>query len=145
MIVSGAQPGGDPDDLAQARRCDRCGCVDVPRFKTLAETLHLKLLPIPVTDQGLICRPSKAVPDSFGTGRLRDADAAQSLGLGDGDRTAEQLVSIARRHDLTIIEDAAYAFWPTTFRHPWRPWRRKGRCTFQACRRISPPGCASDL
>jgi DNA-binding transcriptional MocR family regulator len=82
-----------------------------PGFKTLAETLHLEVLPIPVTDKG----PDLPALDKLC--RTRSVRAVYSMPtlhnpLGwvmDADQR-KQLVAIARQYDLTIIEDAAYAF-----------------------------------
>ncbi|GAB6402777.1 aminotransferase-like domain-containing protein [Pseudomonas sp. MHK4] len=113
LIVSGAQHGLavvmmtllKPGDVIAA------DALTYPGFKTLAETLHLEVLPIPVTDTG----PDLPALDKLC--RLRSVRAVYSMPtlhnpLGwvlDADQR-EHLVAIARRHDLTIIEDAAYAF-----------------------------------
>ncbi|VVP68245.1 Histidinol-phosphate aminotransferase [Pseudomonas fluorescens] len=113
LIVSGAQHGLavvmmtllKPGDVIAA------DALTYPGFKTLAETLHLEVLAIPVTDTGpdlsaleKLCRhrPVRAVysmPTMHNPlGWVMDADQR------------ERLVAIARQHDLMIIEDAAYAF-----------------------------------
>jgi DNA-binding transcriptional MocR family regulator len=113
LIVSGAQHGLavvmmtllKPGDVIAA------DALTYPGFKTLAETLHLEVLPIPVTDKG------PDLPALEKLCRLRPVRAVYSMPtlhnpLGwvlDADQR-QQLVAIARRHDLTIIEDAAYAF-----------------------------------
>jgi DNA-binding transcriptional MocR family regulator len=113
LIVSGAQHGLavvmmtllKPGDVVAA------DALTYPGFKTLAETLHLEVLPIPVTDKG----PDLPALDKLC--RLRSVRAVYSMPtlhnpLGwvlDADQR-EHLVKIARRHDLMIIEDAAYAF-----------------------------------
>ena len=102
MIVSGAQHGLAVTLMTLLKPGDviAADALTYPGFKTLAETLHLELLPIPVTDQGpdltaleMLCRTRSvravyAMPTAASDPRLFDADAAQSLGLGDGDRTA---------------------------------------------------------
>lgn len=113
LIVSGAQHGLavvmmtllKPGDVIAA------DALTYPGFKTLAETLHLEVLPVPVTDKG----PDLPALDNLC--RTRSVRAVYSMPtlhnpLGwvlDADQR-KHLVAIARRHDLTIIEDAAYAF-----------------------------------
>jgi DNA-binding transcriptional MocR family regulator len=82
-----------------------------PGFKTLAETLHLEVLPIPLTDKGpdlpaleKLCR-SRSVRAVYSMPTLHNP-----LGWVMAADQREQLVAIARQHDLTIIEDGAYAF-----------------------------------
>lgn len=113
LIVSGAQHGLavvmmtllKPGDVIAA------DALTYPGFKTLAETLHLEVLPIPVTDKGpdlpaleKLCR-SRPVRAVYSMPTLHNP-----LGwVMDADQR-ERLVAMARQHDLTIIEDAAYAF-----------------------------------
>ncbi|CAN7509714.1 MULTISPECIES: PLP-dependent aminotransferase family protein [Pseudomonas] len=113
LIVSGAQHGLavvlmsllKPGDVIVA------DALTYPGFKTLAQTLHLEVLPIPVTDNG----PDLPALDKLC--RTRSVRAVYSMPtlhnpLGwvmDADQR-QHLVAIARRYDLTIIEDAAYAF-----------------------------------
>ncbi|WP_408600973.1 PLP-dependent aminotransferase family protein [Pseudomonas sp. PLMAX] len=113
LIVSGAQHGLTVAMMTLLKPGDviAADALTYPGFKTLAETLHLEVLPIPVTDKG----PDLPVLDKLC--RLRPVRAVYSMPtlhnpLGwvlDADQR-EHLVAIARRHDLTIIEDAAYAF-----------------------------------
>jgi DNA-binding transcriptional MocR family regulator len=113
LIVSGAQHGLTVAMMTLLKPGDviAADALTYPGFKTLAETLHLEVLPIPVTDKG----PDLPALDKLC--RLRPVRAVYSMPtlhnpLGwvlDADQR-EHLVAIARRHDLTIIEDAAYAF-----------------------------------
>jgi DNA-binding transcriptional MocR family regulator len=113
LIVSGAQHGLavvmmtllKPGDVIAA------DALTYPGFKTLAETLHLEVLPIPVTDKGpdlsaldKLCR-SRPVRAVYSMPTLHNP-----LGWVMDAEQRERLVSIARQHDLMIIEDAAYAF-----------------------------------
>ncbi|KQZ81785.1 aminotransferase-like domain-containing protein [Pseudomonas sp. Root562] len=113
LIVSGAQHGLavvmmtllKPGDVIAA------DALTYPGFKTLAETLHLEVLPIPVTDKG----PDLSALDKLC--RIRPVRAVYSmptlhnpLGWVMDAEQRERLVAIARQHDLMIIEDAAYAF-----------------------------------
>ena len=113
MIVSGAQHGLAVTLMTLLKPGDviAADALTYPGFKTLAETLHLELLPIPVTDQGpdlpaleKLCR-TRSVRAVYAMPTLHNP-----LGWVMATEQREQLVSIARRHDLTIIEDAAYAF-----------------------------------
>ncbi|MEB0226075.1 PLP-dependent aminotransferase family protein [Pseudomonas sp. 10S4] len=113
LIVSGAQHGLavtmmgllQPGDVIAA------DALTYPGFKVLAEALHLEVVPIPVTDTGpdlaaleKLCR-SRSVRAVYSMPTLHNP-----LGwVMDADQR-EHLVSIARQHDLLIIEDAAYAF-----------------------------------
>lgn len=113
LIVSGAQHGLavvmmtllKPGDVIVA------DALTYPGFKTLAETLHLEILPIPATDQGpdlpaleKLCR-SRPVRAIYSMPTLQNP-----LGWVLSGDQRERLVAIARQHDLMIIEDAAYAF-----------------------------------
>jgi DNA-binding transcriptional MocR family regulator len=77
----------------------------------LAEALHLEIVPIPVTGQGpdldaleKLCR-NRRVRAVYSMPTLHNP-----LGWVMSAAQREQLVTIARRHELLIIEDAAYAF-----------------------------------
>ncbi|VVP10010.1 PLP-dependent aminotransferase family protein [Pseudomonas fluorescens] len=113
LIVSGAQHGLavvmmtllKPGDVIAA------DALTYPGFKTLAETLHLEVLPIPVTANGpdlsaldKLCR-SRPVRAVYSMPTLHNP-----LGWVMDTAQRERLVAIARQHDLMIIEDAAYAF-----------------------------------
>ncbi|MFY0731624.1 PLP-dependent aminotransferase family protein [Pseudomonas sp. NFX15] len=113
LIVSGAQHGLavalmtllKPGDVIAA------DALTYPGFKTLAETLHLEVLPIPVTDTGPdlpalegLCR-SRSVRAVYAMPTLHNP-----LGWVMDSAQRERLVTIAREHGLTLIEDAAYAF-----------------------------------
>jgi DNA-binding transcriptional MocR family regulator len=113
LIVNGAQQGLavtlmtllKPGDVIAADALTYSG------FKVLAEALHLEVVAIPFSDQG----PDLAALDTLC--RSRSVRAVYSmptlhnpLGWVMPLAQREQLVAIARRHDLTLIEDAAYAF-----------------------------------
>lgn len=113
LIVSGAQHGLAVAMMALLKPGDviAADALTYPGFKTLAETLHLEVLPVPVSDKG----PDLAALEKLC--RSRPVRAVYSMPtlhnpLGwvmDADQRA-QLVAIARQHELMIIEDAAYAF-----------------------------------
>ena len=113
LIVSGAQHGLAVAMMSLLKPGDviAADALTYPGFKTLAETLHLEVLPIPVTDTGpdlpaleKLCR-SRSVRAVYSMPTLHNP-----LGWVMDAGQRQQLVAIARRHDLTIIEDAAYAF-----------------------------------
>jgi DNA-binding transcriptional MocR family regulator len=113
LIVNGAQQGLavtlmtllKPGDVIAADALTYSG------FKVLAEALHLEVVAIPFSDQGpdlvaldTLCR-SRSVRAVYSMPTLHNP-----LGWVMPLAQREQLVAIARRHDLTLIEDAAYAF-----------------------------------
>lgn len=113
LVVSGAQHGLAVTMMALLKPGDvvAVDALTYSGFKVLAETLHLEIVPIPVTPAGpdldalhTLCRkrPVRAV---YSMPTLHNP-----LGWVLGMAQREQLVSIARQHNLMIIEDAAYAF-----------------------------------
>lgn len=113
LVVSGAQHGLAVTMMALLQPGDviAADALTYSGFIVLAEALHLEIVPIPVTEQG---------PDLEALGRLclrRRVRAVYTmptlhnpLGWVMSADQRESLVTIARRHDLLIIEDAAYAF-----------------------------------
>ncbi|NWE25751.1 aminotransferase-like domain-containing protein [Pseudomonas gingeri] len=113
LLVSGAQHGLAVTMMALLQPGDviAADALTYSGFKVLAEALHLEILPIPVLDHG----PDLEALDRLCQGRRVRAlytmpTLHNPLGwvLDMGQR--EHLVAIARRHDLLVIEDAAYAF-----------------------------------
>ncbi|QAY86645.1 aminotransferase-like domain-containing protein [Pseudomonas arsenicoxydans] len=113
LIVSGAQHGLAVTLMAllQPGEVIAADALTYPGFKVLAETLHLEVVPIPLTDQGpdlealeKLCR-SRSVRAVYTMPTLHNP-----LGWVMPADQRDRLVSIARTHDLHIIEDAAYAF-----------------------------------
>ena len=113
LIVNGAQHGLTAVVLGLLRPGDLVAidALTYPGFKVLAEAMRLELAPIPCTDHGpdlntleKLCksRPVRAV---YTMPTLHNP-----LGWVMDLQQRHKLVSIARRHDLLIIEDAAYAF-----------------------------------
>jgi DNA-binding transcriptional MocR family regulator len=113
LIVSGAQHGLAVTAMALFRPGDvvAVDALTYPGLRVLAHTLGLDLSPLPVTGAG---------PDLDALDRLcrrRRVRAVYTMPtlhnpLGwvlDDDRRA-RLVSIARRHGVTIVEDASYAY-----------------------------------
>lgn len=113
LIVNGAQHGLTVVLMALLKPGDvvAVDALSYPGFKALAQTLHLEVLPVPTTDRGPdldalenLCR-SRSVRAVYSMPTLHNP-----LGWVMDIEQRQQLVSIARRHDLQIIEDAAYAF-----------------------------------
>ncbi|MCU1786832.1 PLP-dependent aminotransferase family protein [Pseudomonas sp. 13B_2.1_Bac1] len=113
LVVSGAQHGLAVTLMALLKPGDviAVDALTYSGFKVLAETLHLEILAVPVTPAGpdlqalqTLCRqrPVRAV---YCMPTLHNP-----LGWVMEMSQREQLVSIARQHNLMIIEDAAYAF-----------------------------------
>lgn len=113
LIVSGAQHGLAATVMALLQPGDvvAVDTLTYPGFKVLAEAHRLELVPIPASDQGpdldaleRLCR-SRRVRAVYAMPTLHNP-----LGWVMSLQQREQLVSIARKHRLLIIEDAAYAF-----------------------------------
>lgn len=113
LVVSGAQHGLAVTMMALLKPGDvvAVDALTYSGFKVLAETLHLEIVAIPVTPAGpdldylqQLCRkrPVRAV---YSMPTLHNP-LGWVMSLGQ----REQLVAIARQHNLMIIEDAAYAF-----------------------------------
>jgi DNA-binding transcriptional MocR family regulator len=113
LIVNGAQQGLAVTLMALLKPGDviAADALTYSGFKVLAEALHLEVVAIPLTAHG----PDLQALDKLC--RQRSVRAVYSMPTLHNPRgwvmpidQREQLVAIARRHDLTIIEDAAYAF-----------------------------------
>ena len=113
LLVSGAQHGLAVTLMALLKPGDviAVDALTYSGFKVLAETLHLEMLAIPLTASGpdldhlhSLCRkhPVRAVYSM--------PTVHNPLGWVMSLEQREQLVAIARQHNLMIIEDAAYAF-----------------------------------
>ena len=113
LIVNGAQQGLAVTMMALLKPGDviAADALTYSGFKVLAEALHLEIVPIPVTEQGpdldaleKLCR-NRRVRAVYSMPTLHNP-----LGWVMSAAQREHLVTIARRHELLIIEDAAYAF-----------------------------------
>ena len=113
LVVSGAQHGLAVTMMAMLKPGDvvAVDALTYSGFKVLAETLHLEIVAIPVNASGpdldalqRLCskRPVRAV---YSIPTLHNP-----LGWVMSLAQREQLVGVARQHNLLIIEDAAYAF-----------------------------------
>jgi len=125
LIVSGAQHGLTVILMAFLQPGDviAADALTYPGFKVLAQALHLEVVPIPITDQGpdldaleQLCR-SRPVRAVYSMPTLHNP-----MGWVMAADQREQLVSIARRHDLLIIEDAAYAYLAENAPPPLAEW-----------------------
>ncbi|RDK03828.1 PLP-dependent aminotransferase family protein [Paraburkholderia lacunae] len=113
LIVNGAQHGLTATVMALLRPGDvvAVDALTYPGFKVLAETLRLELAPIPAAGDG---PDLKALERLCKNRRVRAIYTMPTLhnplGWVMNAQLRHKLVSIARRHGLLIIEDAAYAF-----------------------------------
>ncbi len=112
-IVAGAQHGLATTVMALLQPGDvvAIDALSYPGFKLLAEAHRLELAPIPAAGQGpdldaleVLCR-RRRVRALYVMPTLHNP-----LGWVMGASRRRQLVAIARRHGLHLIEDAAYAF-----------------------------------
>jgi len=112
-IVDGAQHGLATTVMALLQPGDvvAIDALTYPGFKVLAEAHRLDLAPIPAAGQGPDLDALEALCKRR---RVRAVYAMPTLhnplGWVMGASRRRQLVAIARRHGLLIIEDAAYAF-----------------------------------
>lgn len=113
MIVSGAQHGLTTTVMALLQPGDvvATDALTYPGFKVLAQAHHLELAPIPAAGHGpdldaleRLCK-SRRVRAVYAMPTLHNP-----LGWVMDASCRQQLVAVARRHGLLIIEDAAYAF-----------------------------------
>ncbi|WP_433589833.1 PLP-dependent aminotransferase family protein [Pseudomonas koreensis] len=113
LIVNGAQQGLAVSLMALLKPGDviAADALTYSGFKVLAEALHLEVVAIPLGEHGpdlaaleKLCR-SRSVRAVYSMPTLHNP-----LGWVTPLEQREQLVALARRHDLIIIEDAAYAF-----------------------------------
>jgi len=113
LIVNGAQQGLAVSLMALLKPGDviAADALTYSGFKVLAEALHLEVVAIPLGNHGpdlaaleKLCR-SRSVRAVYCMPTLHNP-----LGWVTPLGQREQLVALARRHDLIIIEDAAYAF-----------------------------------
>ena len=113
LLVNGAQQGLAVTLMALLKPGDviAADALTYSGFKVLAEALHLEVVAIPVNEQGpdlaaleKLCR-SRSVRAVYSMPTLHNP-----LGWVMPIEQREELAAIVRRHDLTLIEDAAYAF-----------------------------------
>ncbi|KVC55977.1 PLP-dependent aminotransferase family protein [Burkholderia stagnalis] len=113
LLVSGAQHGLTTTAMALLEPGDvvAVDALTYPGFKLAAEANRLELAPIPAAGRGpdldalaALCR-RRRVRAVYAMPTLHNP-----LGWVTGAARRRELVAIARRHGLLIIEDAAYAF-----------------------------------
>ena len=113
LMVSGAQHGLAVTMMAFLKPGDviAADALTYSGFKVLAEALHLEIAPIPAAESGpnldeleKLCR-RRRVRAVYTMPTMHNP-----LGWVMSAEQREHLVALARKHDLLIIEDAAYAF-----------------------------------
>ncbi|MGY4712142.1 aminotransferase-like domain-containing protein [Mycolicibacterium sp. CBM1] len=113
LIVSGAQHALAVTALAAFRPGDivAVDALSYPGFKILAQAHHLELAPLPATVDG---PDLDALEQLCATAPVRAVYTMPTmhnpLSWVSPVSWRERLVEIARRHDLLVIEDGAYAF-----------------------------------
>lgn len=113
LMVSGAQHGLAITAMALFRPGDviAVDALTYPGFKVVADAHHLELLSIPLTDKA---PDLDALETLCGKRRVKAVYTMPTLhnpmGWVMDLAWREHLVGIAQRHDLVLIEDAAYAF-----------------------------------
>jgi len=113
QIVSGAQHGLMVTAMALLQPGDvvAVDALTYPGFKVVAESLHLELLPLAMNNEG---SDLDALERACRQRKLRAVYTMPTmhnpLGMVMNTAWRQQLLSIARKHGLLIIEDAAYAF-----------------------------------
>ena len=113
MLVDGAQHGLATTVMALLRPGDLVAvdALTYPGFKLLAEAHRLELLPIRAAGEGPDLRELEAACKRRRVRAIYTMPTLHNpLGWVMGITRRRELVSIARRHGLLIIEDAAYAF-----------------------------------
>ena len=113
MLVDGAQHGLATTVMALLRPGDLVAVdsLTYPGFKLLAEAHRLELLPIRAAGEGPDLRELEAACKRRRVRAIYTMPTLHNpLGCVMGITRRRELVSIARRHGLLIIEDAAYAF-----------------------------------
>jgi DNA-binding transcriptional MocR family regulator len=112
-VVSGAQHGLAVTALALLRPGDLVAvdALTYPGIKVVAQACGLELAPLPVDSRGTDLQALQALC------RKRKPRAVYSmptlhnpLGCVMGKQARQELVALARQHDLLLLEDAAYAF-----------------------------------
>lgn len=116
LIVNGAQHGLATTFMAMAHPGDvvAVDALTYPGLKALAQSLRLELAPLPAAGDA---SDLDALERLCAARRVRAVYAMPTLhnplGWVTTERHRDRLVSIARRYDLLIVEDAAYAFLAT--------------------------------
>lgn len=113
LIVNGAQDGLAMTLMACLKPGDvvAVDALTYPGFRVLADMLHLELVPLPAADHS----PDIDVLDKLCRRRRVRAiytmpTMNNPLGWVTSVEKRQELISVARAHDLLIIEDGAYSF-----------------------------------
>jgi len=113
LIVNGATHGLAAVVLGLFRPGDvvAVDALTYPGFKLLAETMRLDLAPVPVRSDGLdLTALARICKDRHVRAVYTMPTLHNPLGCVMTPERRQELVAIARKHELLIIEDAAYAF-----------------------------------
>jgi len=113
LIVTGAQHGLAVTVMGLLQPGDvvAVDALTYPGFKIVAEAHRVELVPIPVKGQGPDLEALDALCQRRRVRALYCMPTLQNpLGWVMDVTQREQLAAVARRHDLIVIEDAAYAF-----------------------------------
>lgn len=113
LIVNGAQHGLAVAALGLLQPGDivAVDALTYPGFKVVAQSLHLELAPLPAADEGFDLDALDALCASRPVRALYTMPTMQNpLGWVSPASWRARLAGIARRRDLLVIEDGAYAF-----------------------------------
>lgn len=113
LLVNGAQHGLAVTLMALLKPGDviAADALTYPGFKVLAETLHLQVVAIPATEHGPDLNALERLCQSRPVRALYSMPTLHNpLGWVTPLAERERLVTLARTHDLLLIEDAAYAY-----------------------------------
>ena len=113
LLVNGAQHGLAVTLMALLKPGDviAADALTYPGFKVLAEALHLEVVAIPAGESGPDLNALKSLCQSRSVRALYTMPTMHNpLGWVMPLTEREHLLSVARAHDLLIIEDAAYAY-----------------------------------
>ena len=113
LFVDGAQHGLTVTAMALLKPGNvvAVDALTYPGFKLLAESLRLELLPIPASGKGPDMKALAAICERRKVRAIYAMPTMHNpLGWVMSLARRQQLIAIARKHGLLIIEDAAYAF-----------------------------------
>ena len=148
LIVNGAQHGLTVALMALLKPGDvvAVDALTYPGFKALAQTLHLEVLSVPVTDCGpdlnalqkLCC--SRSVRAVYSMPTLHNP-----LGWVMSIEQRQQLVAIARTQDCRLLKTRPTPFLSKTHRCRSLNWHQNGQFTCQGFPKVLPRACVSAL
>lgn len=113
LLVSGAQHGLTVALMSQLKAGDviAADALTYPGFKAIAHALQLEVLPLPADDNGSDLAALDALCQRRKVRALYCMPTLHNpLGWVMSRAQRKRLAALARKHDLLLIEDAAYAF-----------------------------------